>query len=188
VAQALLCTGARAQGELMVVFRHNLQYGLHLGVCRMWRMRHLANPPQSWNEKRRTIFVFAGSICNISACPVTLLMFTDDEEDFRNSSFTVSYWLVLELFEPETGIGSSMLACENRFEIDCIFLDSIPQFKGLIERLFEKARNCFDPIFDITERPMIDQEIEETSSFYMMYLKRILTESTAAKCRPGVVH
>ena len=52
--------------------------------------------------------VSAGSICNISVCPVTLLRFPDDEDDFRDSSFSVSYWLVLDLFEPETGIGSSM--------------------------------------------------------------------------------
>jgi hypothetical protein len=52
--------------------------------------------------------VSAGSIRNISVCPVTLLRFPDDEEDFRDSSFSVSYWLVLELLEPETGIGSSM--------------------------------------------------------------------------------
>jgi hypothetical protein len=36
------------------------------------------------------------------------LRFPDDEDDFRDSIFSVSYWLVLELFEPETGIGSSM--------------------------------------------------------------------------------
>jgi hypothetical protein len=52
--------------------------------------------------------VIVGSLCKINACPVTLMRFTDDEEDFRDSSFIVSYWLVLELFEPETGIGSSI--------------------------------------------------------------------------------
>jgi hypothetical protein len=52
--------------------------------------------------------VSAGSLCNNSACPVMLLRFPDEEKDFTDSSFTVSYWLVLELFEPETGIGSFM--------------------------------------------------------------------------------
>jgi hypothetical protein len=52
--------------------------------------------------------VSAGSLCTNSACPVRLLRFPDEEKDFRDSSFTVSYWLVLELFEPETGIGSFM--------------------------------------------------------------------------------
>jgi hypothetical protein len=51
--------------------------------------------------------VSAGSICNIGECPVTLLRFPDDEEDFRDSSFSVFDWLVLQLFETETGIGSS---------------------------------------------------------------------------------
>jgi hypothetical protein len=52
--------------------------------------------------------VSAGSLCTMSACPVTLLRFPDDEEDFRDSSFIVSHWLIFELFEPETGFGSSM--------------------------------------------------------------------------------
>jgi hypothetical protein len=52
--------------------------------------------------------VSAGSLCAISACPVSLLRFPDDEEDFRNSSFSVSHWLVLEIYEPETGFGRSM--------------------------------------------------------------------------------
>jgi hypothetical protein len=52
--------------------------------------------------------VSAGSIRNTRECPVTLFRFPDDEEDFMDSSFSVSYWLVLELFEPETGIGSLM--------------------------------------------------------------------------------
>jgi hypothetical protein len=42
--------------------------------------------------------VSAGSMCNISACPVKFLRFSDDEETFRDLSFIVSYWLVLELF------------------------------------------------------------------------------------------
>jgi hypothetical protein len=52
--------------------------------------------------------VSAGFVCNITACSVTFLRFPDEQKDFRNSSFTVSYGLVLEPFEPETGIGSSM--------------------------------------------------------------------------------
>jgi hypothetical protein len=47
-------------------------------------------------------------MCNIRTCPVTLLRFPDDEEDFRDPSFAVAYKIVLERFELETGIGSSM--------------------------------------------------------------------------------
>jgi hypothetical protein len=50
----------------------------------------------------------AGSLCTINACPITLLRFPDNEEDFRDSSFSVSYWLVLERFETEPVFGRSM--------------------------------------------------------------------------------
>jgi hypothetical protein len=39
---------------------------------------------------------------------VRLLSFPVDEHDFRDSTSAVSYWLVLEVFEPATSIGSSM--------------------------------------------------------------------------------
>jgi hypothetical protein len=60
--------------------------------------------------------VSTGSLCTNGACPVRLLKFPDDEEDFRDLSFTVSYWLVFEVYEPESGIGSS--TCEMHISAD----------------------------------------------------------------------
>jgi hypothetical protein len=117
VAQALLCAGARSQGGVSGIFKAQLAVwatswslqDVHYEISGkstaiMERVRKETIQPESVVQS----LVSAGSICNIEECPVTLLRFPDDEDDFRDSSFPVSYWLVLEIFEPETGIGSSM--------------------------------------------------------------------------------
>jgi hypothetical protein len=117
VAQALLCAGARSQGGVSGGFKAKLavwasSWSLQdvgdeisgKSTAIMERVRKETIQPGSVVQS----LVSAGSSCNIEECPVTLLRFPDDEDDFRDSSFSVSYWLVLDLFEPETGIGSSM--------------------------------------------------------------------------------
>jgi hypothetical protein len=49
--------------------------------------------------------VSMGPLCTSVGCPVRLLRFPIDEEDYMDLSFTVSYWLVLEIFEPASTSG-----------------------------------------------------------------------------------
>jgi hypothetical protein len=104
-------------GEAMMVLKRDLRLGRHLGVYSMCRLRHRANPPPALSicakkqvspEASYNPSVSPGPLCTISGCPVRLLSFPVDENDFRDATFTVSYWLVLECFEPATGIGSSV--------------------------------------------------------------------------------
>jgi hypothetical protein len=116
VAQALLCARARTQGG-------------GNGSCQarlaMWALSwNVQDVEDETSDKSTTIMervrketiqpgsvvqslVSASSLCTTISCLVTLLRFPDDEEDFTDSSFTVSYWFVLEIFEPATEIGSS---------------------------------------------------------------------------------
>jgi hypothetical protein len=112
-----LCAGARSQGGVNGSFKAQLAVW-----ASSWSLKDVEDETSG---KSTTIMervpkvtiqpgsvvqslVSAGSICNIIECPVTLLRSPDYEDDFRDSSFSVSYWFMLELFEPETGIRSSM--------------------------------------------------------------------------------
>jgi hypothetical protein len=117
VAQALLCAGARSQGKVNGIFQARPAIW-----ASSWSVQDVEDGTSGKytaimeRVRKETIqrgsvvqsLVSAGSLCTNSACPVRLLRFPDEEKDFTYSSFSVSYWLVLELFEPETGIGSFM--------------------------------------------------------------------------------
>jgi hypothetical protein len=117
VTQAMLCAGTRSQGG------ENGSCQARLAIwASSWSVQDVEDETSGKSttiterKRKETIqpgsvvqsLVSAGSLCTTSSCPVTLLRFPVDEEDFRDSCFTVLYWLVLEIFEPETGIGSSM--------------------------------------------------------------------------------
>jgi hypothetical protein len=116
VAEALLCAGGRSQRA------GNGRCQARLAVwASSWILQDVEDETSGKSTtsteymRKETIqpgsviqsFLSAGSLCTIGACPARLLRFPDDEEDFMGSYFTVLHRLVLEIYELETGTGSS---------------------------------------------------------------------------------
>jgi hypothetical protein len=117
VAQALQCANNRSRGAGNGGFQARLAtWASSWGVQHVQAKTSCQSTTSTEHMRKETIqsgsvvqsLVSAGHLCTIAGCPVRLLSFPVDEDDFRDSTFAVSYWLVLEVFEPATGICSSI--------------------------------------------------------------------------------